>query len=209
MKKSIILLFLAAFVLGGCNTSINKSVYVEDGERRRSGLTSINGNVTIGDECVIRGTCRSVNGTIRIGWNSKTGGLQAVNGSITVGKETNINGSIRSVNGSVRCSRDVTIRGDINSVNGDIKITATRVEEDIVTRNGDIDILDGSEVDGDIRIKRRKGSKNFKHITIHISGNSIVHGDIINEDRHTDVSVILKEGGRINGITKNVELIKR
>ena len=51
-------------VLGGCNTSINSSIVVPDGESRSGAMTTVNGDVSIGRDCTIEGTSRSVNGWI-------------------------------------------------------------------------------------------------------------------------------------------------
>lgn len=210
MKRIAFFMLMSFGVLAGCNTSINKSIYIQDGDRRSSGVNSVNGSVIIGDDCEVKGQCRSVNGAIRVGEGSKTRGLQAVNGSITVGARCRISGSLSSVNGPVRVGRDVEVRRNVTSVNGDISLTGVSVGGDAHTHNGDIELSAGTEVEGDIVIKRSKGShRNTRRLVIRITDNAIVHGDVINRDRDLEVRVILSSGGRIQGETRDVEVERR
>jgi len=210
MKRLISLFFAALFLMTGCNTTINKSIYIEDGDRRSSSVNTVNGSVIIGDDCEIRGQCRSVNGAIRMGTGSKTRSLQAVNGSITIGPECMISGTVESVNGSVRAGRDVKIRKGLKTINGDIDLTGVSVGGDVKTHNGNMTLSAGTEIEGDILVKRSKSNRRSRRrLTIRISGNSIVHGDVINEDEALEVRVILSDGGRIQGETHDVEVERR
>jgi len=60
------ILLVGVLVLSGCDTSINSSIVVPDGESRSGPLTSVNGDVSIGKDCTIEGTSRSVNGSVKV-----------------------------------------------------------------------------------------------------------------------------------------------
>lgn len=212
-KKCISFIVLISLLTGfsGCNFKINKSVHISENETVNHSLNTINGSIYIDSGCIIKGKCRSVNGSIRIGDNSQVDDLDAVNGSIEINREVTVHGSIKSINGAIKCGEKCRIYRDIYSINGDIDIINTLVKNDIKTINGDITLWDKSHVEGDIIIKRKKGSGSFHNIStikIKITEGSIVDGDIIAHKDERLVKVILSKGGQVLGRIRNAEVVK-
>ena len=52
---SLGILLVGVLVLGGCDTSINSSIVVPDGESRSGSLTSVNGDIELRDNSVVKG----------------------------------------------------------------------------------------------------------------------------------------------------------
>ena len=97
----------------------------------------------------------------------------------------------------------------ISTVNGGISLRKTLVQTDITTYNGEVTLLEGSRVLGDLRIKEGRGSKGHQStLTIRISGGSVVEGDIIVEDDHRPVKVYLSQGGTVRGAVRGAQLIR-
>ncbi len=108
MTRTTPLIAAAALLLvAGCNTTINRSLRLHDGESHRGGLTTVNGSVHIGSECRLAGAARTVNGRISVGDDSEVETLQAVNGGISVGRR---------------------VRGDVVVEDDDIRVEV-RIEE--------------------------------------------------------------------------------
>jgi len=226
MKTTRILNLLVglSLVLAGCG--VNKSIHVADGEVLESGRSTVNGNVSIGAGCEVRGACRTVNGRVTVGAGSRVGGLQTVNGSIKLADEVSVDGDLGTVNGSITLAENVTVDGsvdtvngsfaiepggsissDVATVNGSIRVTSSRVGGSLFTTNGDISLLDHSQVAGDVIVKG-KTRHDRKHREIRISGGSVVEGDIIVRYAKRKVTVILSDGGQVKGEIRNAEVIE-
>ncbi len=197
----ILMLVSAAFA----DLTLNKNIYVNEGERKSSGLTTVNGGITVKDDARVDGGCKSVNGSIEIGNNCNVRSISTVNGTIRIRSNTDVYGSLNSVNGSISCKEDTKIHHDVQTVNGDVHLYGTRVDNDIETVNGDITLEKESVVEDDIIIKDTHGNIGADHITKIIIDNSVVKGDIINRDSRRRVQVILRNGGRVEGELRNVE----
>ena len=211
MKRSMCLVAaLCAVVFLGCNVKVNKSIYIDDGERVRGSQTTVNGAIYVGVDCRVDGGCRSVNGPIEVGAHSRVEDLQAVNGDIEIEREVVVRGDVESVNGSVFCDEGTEVYGKVSTVNGDVDLDQTLVERDLTTHNGDIAMANESVVRGDIIVKRNRGRSNRRHpLRIEISDDSVVEGDIWVKDRDIEVVVYLSRGGRVEGRVKNAEVIER
>jgi len=207
--RPIFCLIIITVFFSNCNVSVNRSIRIDDGETVRKSLNSVNGSITIGKDCVIKGECRSVNGRIEIGSNSKVEDLNTVNNRISVGNSVAVRGDIYSVNGSVKCRSGVEVRGDVGTVNGSIDLEKAKVLYDISTYNGDITLTDNSLVEGDIVIKKNKGSsERIRRLKIRIEDGSIVEGDIVVKDENIEVLVYLVSGGKVLGKIEDAEVIK-
>ena len=203
---SIVLLLLLVF---GCNAKVNKSIYIEDGDKVRGNQMSVNGSVTIGSDCEVKGSCKSVNGSVTVGDNSKVRGLQSVNGSVRVGENSKVHGSIQSVNGGIVCESGVMIRGDISSVNGNLELTNTRVRDDLSTYNGNIRLSAHSVIGGDIKVKEGKGNNDRKRkVRIDVGDGSVVEGDVRVRGKNIQVTVYLSGGGEVKGDIVNAKVVK-
>ncbi len=200
-----LLIFCLSICSYGCNVSVNKSIRIDDGETRNSGFSTVNGNITIGNNCNIRGDCNTVNGRIEVGDNTELEGLHTVNGSIELGENTTVE-EVGTVNGGITCDKGTVISGDIGTINGGIRLTKTIVKHDIETHNGDITLKGESRVLGNIYIEEIKGNNN-KVLVIKITEDSVVEGDITVEDRDRKVEVILLDGGKVSGNIEGAKVI--
>jgi len=208
-KHLLYVLLCVVLSAAGCNFSINKSIYVDDGDTRRGSLNTVNGSIMVGRDCVIRGECRSVNGRVEIGRDSKVEDVQAVNGELRIRNNVEVRGDAESVNGNITCYNGVEIKGSINTVNGDVDCEGTNVRRNITTYNGDITLLDKSIIRGDIIVKRtRERSDHRRRLDIEIAEESEVYGDIIVKDDDIEVRVYLSGDGRVHGRIEGAEVIK-
>ena len=208
-QKFLWLIFgLAVVLFCGCDASVNRSVYVHDGESSH-GLTSVNGSVYVGVRCSVDGNCHTVNGRVEVGNESRTRDLETVNGRISIGEKVDVDGDAETVNGSIECGGGSKIHGRLSTVNGHIELHNTEVDEDVSTVNGDIRLLAKSLVHGDIVIKGSHGHL-FDHqrLEIRISDGSVVEGGIIVRDPDTEVTVYLSKDSTVKGEIKNAQVIK-
>ncbi len=193
----------------GCDSSINKSIYVQDGERRDSGINTVNGSITIGNDCVIRGDCRTVNGSIRVGRNSHVRELQVVNGDIELDQNARARDDVLTVNGSITLHTDVKVEGDVQTINGDIEMDRALVERDLTLYNGSIELSNGSVVKGDIMVKDSKGHRSEKTvISIRLNDNSMVEGDIRVVEKEVKVKVFLGKDAKVGGEITGAEVVR-
>lgn len=159
-----ILLVLPAMSWAGSNYStVNKSIRVESGTNA--------------------GEVDSVNGSIRIGSDSVVKSVESVNGAIDIGDGVNVERDIEAVNGSVELGRGSEVGGNIETVNGAIRMKNTNVAGDIETINGGIKLLDGTVVEGSIKVREPKGwsSNRRKPVKVEIGEDVRVYGDLIFE----------------------------
>jgi DUF4097 and DUF4098 domain-containing protein YvlB len=107
-----------------------------------------------------------------------------------VGKQVTINQDIRSVNGNVEVAEESRIQGKISTINGGIELNKAWIKQDLETRQGDILLDQGTELKGDIVIRGNSQKKN-RPLTIQILNGSKVEGDIrvTNPDRQVEVYV--------------------
>ncbi len=211
MKTGEILIgfFSVVLLLASCNVSVNRTIYIEDGEKVYQSLSTVNGGIVIGKNCVVKGSCRSVNGHIEVGRNSSVTDLQTVNTKISLEENVQVNGDINSVNGSIRCDSSVVVRGGIGTINGDIELDNTEVRHDLTTYSGDITLTNNSTVGGDVIVKKHRRSSDADHrLRIEIRDNAVVEGDIIVRAEDVEVTVSLVNGGRVLGKIENAEVIR-
>jgi predicted acyltransferase (DUF342 family) len=195
-------------LISGCNYSVNKSVTVNDGEIVEGGKNVVNGHISIGSDAEVNGSCRSVNGFIRVGDRSKVEKLQVVNGDIDIGKDVTVRGSVETVNGTITCEPGVEIYGKVKTVNGSVKIRGTDIQNDIHIYNGNIDVIEKSIIRGSIIVKKSKGgTRRRRRMTIEITDESVVEGDIIVEDKNIDAKVILSQKWNVKGAIKGAEVV--
>jgi DUF4097 and DUF4098 domain-containing protein YvlB len=192
---------------GWADVTVNKSIDVRDGKTSNSGYSTVNGSIDIGDQCTVKGDCNSVNGRIRIGDESAVRDLRVVNGSIRVGDEVAIDGNVTTVNGRVSIEGGSSVDGEVTTVNGSIELDGATVSDDVSTINGNIELMEGAVVKGDIIIRDANNwSSKTRRVSIYLTGDSRVEGDIINEDKDAKVTVHLEDGSEILGETKRITL---
>jgi len=207
-KNILFFLVLSCILFSGCDVSVNRSVYVHDGENSH-GLTSVNGSIHVGSRCHVEGGCRTVNGSIQVGDDSKVSDLDTVNGRISLAARVAVDGNAKTVNGSITCGRGSKIHGRLGTVNGRIELNNTEVDEDLSTVNGDISLLAKSLIHGDIVIKGSHGNFfDHRHLEIRISEGSLVEGGIIVRDEDIEVKVYLSKDSAVRGEITNAQVIK-
>ncbi|MFC1493519.1 hypothetical protein ACFL6O_06110 [candidate division KSB1 bacterium] len=193
-----------------CNVGINRTIYIDDGEKVRGSQNTVNGSIIIGSDCEVGGDCRSVNGDIEVGENSNVRSLQAVNGRIRLEKDVTVRGDIEAINMRILCSPGVKIEGEVYSVNGKIDLDNTTVSKNVSTYNGDIILSGRSRINGDIIIRRNRGEHQHRRsLTIEIADGSVVEGDVIVRDRDIEVTVYLMNGGKVEGKIVDAEVVER
>ena len=145
--------------------------------------STVNKSIKIGDN-VTTGEVDSVNGSIRIGSNSFAESVDSVNGSIKLGNDFAVAKSVDAVNGAITLQSGCEVGGDVETVNGGIRMESTRVAGDVETVNGQLRILKGSEVSGNVVVRKSKGwsfNKQRKPVHVEIGENVVVHGNLIFE----------------------------
>ncbi|WP_100641852.1 hypothetical protein [Alteromonas facilis] len=192
--KHLIIATCVSFGLSGCVIHVGggNGWDIEDGEvssvfgdvsvgegKYVSHVSSVNGDVTLEDRVTVD-HLSSVNGDIDIGEHVTADGVDVVNGDIEIGEHfTNQNG-VNSVNGDIDIAEHANINGLVKTVNGDIEIKSGNIDNDIVTTNGDISLLHGSHVTGNIVYEQN--SKNYwgsDEPKLVIDAKSRVDGEII------------------------------
>ena len=176
-----------------------------------SDISKINGGITVesedrvGDVSTINGGIRlyhganaqevaTVNGSIELEDGVVVVLAESVNGGIRVGENITVNGSLETVNGGIHTEAGTVVEDRIVTVNGRVRLHNTQVGRDVQPSNGDIEIREGSTIEGDIVIKgqRRWWDRLFgfnrRPPEITIDSSSTVRGDI-HLYRQTDLNI--------------------
>ena len=204
--------FLAVPVLTlalvGMGSDWDSSVRIADGETHDARISSLNGPIRIGDSAKT-GDCKSVNGSIMVGMNSQVGDISAVNGTVEIGAGSVVDGSVSTVNGRIALEDDVRAEA-VSSVNGKITLMGAEITGDLSTLNGDVRLDDGASVGGDVIVEDRgRGSdRRRRPLRIELSGDSVIHGNVIVEDDNTEVELILSGNSRVEGKVEGAEIIQ-
>ena len=187
---------LAALLLVGCDASINEDIRVNAGDTSIGGAT-INGNVIIEDAAVVEhggiktvngrisvgkgarvNNCATVNGSVVIADEARTGDVKSINGDIKIARKAKIEGDIKLVNGRVSVDRGAHVDGDIGTINGHIKLTGSIVNGSLSNYNGGISVLDGTRVDGGLKIHEKKDGSRDEDPVIVVGRNAVIAGDL-------------------------------
>jgi DUF4097 and DUF4098 domain-containing protein YvlB len=216
-KENVIAATLLAMLLGGYLysgnveaaeprdiTRINGGIRV-DAETQVGDVSTINGGVGIGSGASAS-AIKTVNGGIDLSDHAIIASAKTVNGGIRTREDVTVNGSLRTVNGLIRLESGSVVREEVSTVNGKIQLSNTLVGEDVLSSNGDISIRDSSVVEGDIVVRKDRGSwfsrffnSNKKSMEITIDASSTVRGDIhlyrevdLDIDGNAEVGEIIK-----------------
>lgn len=169
--------------------------------------STVNKSIRIGDDSTA-GDVDSVNGSIRIGAGSFVESVDSVNGSIKLGNDVTVDKSIDAVNGAINLAAGCEVGGNVETVNGGIRMENARVAGDVETFNGKLRILQGSEVSGNVLVRKSKGwssNKRRKPVKVEIGQDVIIHGDLIFEHA---VELDLHDSARVGEIIgENVEMV--
>ena len=180
MALAVLIVMPAVAGASGSHSSVNKSIHI--------GENSTTGEVD------------SVNGSISIGAGSFVGSVDSVNGSIKLGNDVTVEKGIDAVNGKISLQPGCEVGGDVETVNGGIRMENSLVAGNVETHNGHIQILQGSEVSGNVMVRKSRGwsfNKRSKPVRVDIGENAVVHGDLIFEHA---VELNLHESARVGEI---------
>lgn len=199
IKKSFTIGLLAMLLsLPALAASVNKSVVIDAGSRTE-GASSVNGSIEVRKNAVVTGGVQTVNGTVRIDSGARVGNastvngslklkenveadsLSTVNGTIEVGEKTTIDGSIEAVNGAIYLRSGASVAADVENVNGKITLSGAAVGGSVTTVSGDVFIVEGSVVAGDLIIEKPGGwgwNHNKRLPRVVVGPDSIVRGNI-------------------------------
>ena len=198
--------------------TINKSVKIEAGGES-SGATSVNGSITVGENAVVTGGVKTVNGSIRvdsgariesastvnggvkIADNVQSDDLSTVNGSIKVGESATVSGEIEAVNGRINVEKGTTVSRSVSNVNGQIELSGAEVGTDVSTVTGDVKVVDGTVVNGDLIVEKPSNwgwgnSKNRKPRIV-VGPGSTIEGVIVLE---REVELYISETANVGGV---------
>jgi hypothetical protein len=212
MKRNALLsvLIIAFLSFYGCDVSVNRSRHLADGQRS-TGLTSVNGSIYVGSNCIVDGNCRTVNGRIEVGDGSQVEALETVNGRILIGAKVEVGGNAGTVNGAIECGPGSKVHGDVSTVNGRVELRNTVVDDEVSTVNGDVLLREKSVVRGGIIIKGHNSHFFGGHdhgLEIRIEGGSQVEGGIDVRDPERKVKVYLDKDSTIQGDVRNAEVVR-
>jgi len=202
---------------------INKSISIGDGEKT-DGRSTVNGSISVGEGAEVDGTLSTVNGTIRIDKNSRvedvetvngsiridsgvsTEDLESVNGSIRLAEEVTVDGEVTVVNGKITLERGTKVARGVSNVNGEILLTAAEVGGNLETVNGDVSLLSGSVLEGDLVIEKPGGMGWFRDKRkprVVIGDNAKVMGTIQLE---REVELFISESAQVGGVSGEMSM---
>jgi hypothetical protein len=184
-------------VLVGCGSgSINGPVNVAAGQKTGD-VSAVNGDVTVADGATI-GSAMTVNGSVSLGANVTGTSVKTVNGGIKLGDAAKVSGDLTTVNGPVTLGKQADVSGGITNVNGPIKLISAHVGGGIRSVNADIDIEEGSHLDGGIHIEKPTFSADSeRHIPrIVIGPNTVVNGPLQFEH---EVKLYISDSAQVSG----------
>ena len=219
IRKQAVTAGIAALILAlPVQASINKSVKIPDGGSS-NGASSVNGSVTVRSDATVTGNLSTVNGAIRIGRGSeietastvngsikvsdnvRCEDLETVNGSIKLAEQVTVDGEVSAVNGSITLDDGSSTTRHLSNVNGDITLRASQIGGNVTTVNGDVEVIEGSIVSGDLKVKKPSGfnwsGKESKKPRVIIGPGSRVDGTIILE---REVKLYISESASVGGV---------
>ena len=201
--------------------AVNKSVKIEAGSES-SGATSVNGSITVGADAVVTGDVQTVNGSIKVGSgasiedaetvngsvkiadNVESESLTTVNGAVTVGESSTVDGEIEAVNGGISVDKGSKIAKSVSNVNGKIELSGAEVGGDVGTVTGNVDVIDGTVVKGDLIVDKPSnwgwGDKKNRKPRIVVGPGSTIEGIIkLEHEVELYVSTTASVGG-VSGV---------
>lgn len=160
-------------------TATNKSVKVSEGLTVKR-VSSVNGTVSIEDN-VTATHVSNVNGRISIANNVSVDRVKIINGNISIGDGFRAREFVETVNGNISIDEASTVGNNIASVNGNIDLDNVYVGGNIETKNGNVYLLNGTVIEGDVVFAGRPNSNNIRNRppTLKIDSDSLIKGQII------------------------------
>lgn len=214
---------LAALIAAPACANVNKSITIGDNTETGSEST-VNGSISVGSGSTVNGSLSTVNGTIRIDRDAKAGDIETVNGSIRIGDGTVVD-DVESVNGSIRIGERVVVDGEIDvvngkitlgtgsrvtdgvsNVNGEFQISGTEIGGNLSTTNGDVWLMDGSILQGDLIVEKPGGwgnrNRNRKPKIV-IGPDSRVAGTVVVE---REVELFISDTAEVGGVSGEMSM---
>lgn len=183
---------------------INQGVTVDYGEQVGD-VSSVNGGIQISDGASAS-KVSTVNGSIDLDNDVTIRSAHTVNGGIRVGENATVRGSLETVNGGISTEQGTKVEDTIETVNGRLRLRETRVGENLETSNGDIELLFGSVVEGDVIVRGRKHwwdrffSINNRQPELTIDADSSVLGEI---HLYQEVELNIETGAEVGDIIEH------
>jgi len=199
-STAAVLAFLAAtasVALTGCGPQgVLGPVDVPAGSTAE-GATTINGPVTIGEGAKV-GEAATVNGPLHMGAHSTVNSARTVNGGVDVGEGARVTQDIDVVNGGIRLAKGADVGGAVRNVNGSIRIDSAHVAKGISTYTGDIELGNGTRVEGGIHVQKPDFDNDHNRTPrIVIGAGSVVEGTL-KFDR--DVKLLVSDAAKIGPV---------
>ena len=116
-------------------------------------MSSVNGSIRLARGGAEAREVTTVNGTIELDDGVTVSEAGTVNGGIRLGADVKVNGELSTVNGGIRINAGSVVALSVETVNGRVHPESAVIRQNIVTSNGDIDIVDGAIVEGDIIVE--------------------------------------------------------
>lgn len=175
-SPAVVLVAFVSAALAACDVSVNREVFVPAGAKGHHGATTVNGRITVGQDAEVVTDLRTVNGSVEVASGARLHDLDAVNGSIAVaddvaaGRIAAVNGDVvlgmrvklgkelRTVNGRLSVAGGSIVDGDVTTVNGPIELRGVTVRGQIANHAGDLRLLDGTLVEGDVTLAAPDGA---------------------------------------------------
>jgi len=161
--------------------------------------STVNSSIHLGDN-TNTGDVDSVNGSIQVGANSSVRSVESVNGSIRLGNDVTVDEGVEAVNGRISLESGCEVGESVTTVNGGVSLENTRVGGNVETVNGKLEILDRSEVSGNVVVRKPGGwnwSQKHRPVYVEIGKDVIVRGNLIFEQ---PVELKLHESARVGEI---------
>ncbi|MFN3964446.1 MAG: hypothetical protein ACK4JC_03390 [Silanimonas lenta] len=113
-------------------------------------VSTVNGDVRIGANARAL-SAKSANGEIRIASGASVGPVETTNGAITVSPKAST-GPLTCTNCEIRIGAGAEVAGKVANVNGSIRAEGASITGTLETVTGEIVLLDGTRLDGTIRV---------------------------------------------------------
>lgn len=176
-----VIIFQNARLTGSCNTG--------------------SGDVNVLPYGRVDGQITTNSGYVTIGSGGRAQNIQTTSGNIIIEAGAIISGTLQSTTGSITIHADATVSGEVRTPYGDIIVDGGRVNDDLVTQEGFIQINNEAFIQDNVRVLNR-GSGTHGQIVIYLGNCSRVGGDV--ESALTANNVLIDfYCGRVDG-----ELVK-
>lgn len=138
------------------HSTVNGSITIGRSAIVDGGLETVNGSITVHEDARIR-DAETVNGSVRLGTGVAADDVSSVNGTIRLGDNVTLEGEISVVNGKIATGTGTRIARSVSNVNGEMQIEGTDIGGDLTTVNGDVWLMNGTILRGDLTVEKPGG----------------------------------------------------